>query len=368
MIRSRSILWQTSRAVTQNNKRYFRSQIYRSNSATTDAGQSSVPQTSSTASPNGEESVTTATPSVTLSEAKSTFRNVFLEAFEQNNTLNFGYDVSQGELYDPVLNGEEPTAEDLKLRIERYLHEGNDISRLLSTSVLESYDSLLHKWLASQNQVCSVPYKKGNGLEYMSQTQFSATIQVVRWQLMRNSLLQSEDGGLVMKRAKNSLSNERNASKFLQFETIYLKEMERLYALTGIEQLKYHAVQTTPAVMKKILIRYGDAVKSTSEWLALKDALESLIDLTANEEVKNSRGETSYGAVGEAVSKDGNLSAADTKKKSEETPIQTNTSTVFEATPNEINETTSKLGTDDTDTGNVPVVGTSENDTSMRPN
>jgi hypothetical protein len=363
MIRSRSILWQASRAVAQNNKRYFRTQTYWSNSAT-GAGQSPTTSPSLASSLTGE-ATTAAAPSPSLSEVKSTFRNVFLEAFEQSNAPNSGYDVSQGELYDPVLNGEEPSADDLKLRIERYLQEGKDISRLLSTSVLESYDSLLQKWLASQNQVCSVPYKRGNGLEYMTQTQFSGTIQVVRWQVMRNSLLQNEDGGLVVKRSRNSLSSERNAAKLLQFETIYLKEMERLYSLTGVEQIKYHVVQTTPAVMKKILVRYGDKIKSLNEWLALNEELESLINLTADQQVKNSRGETAFGAVGEAISEDGHLSAADTNTASETT---TTPSTTTEATANEIIDTAFEPGTVSIDIPTAEAAAPGENEASATAN
>lgn len=332
--------------MAQSNKRYFRTQTYWSNSATTttEAGQNSTTSASLASSSTGEATI--AAPSPSLNEVKSTFQNVFLEAFEQLNAPNSGYDVSQGELYDPVLNGEEPSADDLKLRIERYLHEGKDISRLLSTSILESYDSLLQKWLASQNQVCSVPYKRGNGLEYMTQTQFSITIQAVRWQVMRNSLLENKDGGLVVKYSRNSLSSERNAAKLLQFETIYLKEMKRLYALTGVEQIKYHVVQTTPAVIKKILGRYGGKIKLLNEWTVLNEELESLINLVADEQVQNSRGETAFGAVGEPVPGDGNLSAVDTKTASETTTTPaTPSSTTTESTANEVTDTTSEPAT-----------------------
>lgn len=328
MIRSRggTILWQASRARRSGLDMWNRT--FKSASCL----QNEAAASSTTATTQIPPSTTISPPPPTdVNQVKKEFSNIFLDAFEASNneigshvadSISGGaskkYDVSEGRIYDPVLNGEAPTADDMKLRIVRYLNEGGDISKLLGTSAFESHDSLRERWFESSgfDQFCPVPYKGFTALEYLSPAEFNTVLQLERWQVMRNELLDEryrllEDGACEMREYKTGNSSNNNGEgnvkttvrlpasgefpglsyasyqdarskvqSFLKLENAYVLEMWRLYRLTGVEKLKYYIVQTTP-VIQHLMWRFY--VKDTTAWSHLRRSYGRMVRATSED-------------------------------------------------------------------------------------
>lgn len=235
-----------------------------------------------------------------MSQVKNEFSHIFTDAFEAgNNDIGVNhhpvastYDVSKGQLYDAVLNGEAPSPEDIKLRIVRYLNEGGDVSKLLATSEMESHDDLRERWVNGPDHegtasFCMAPYRSWTSLEYLTPVEFNKITQMVRWQVMRNELLEERsflqnhcklvkatlrDGSVIRIPESGqypgiSYNSWREARSkvvsFLKLENAYILEMLRLYSMTGVEKLKFHVVQTTP-VIQALLFKFH--CTKTSAW------------------------------------------------------------------------------------------------------
>lgn len=314
MIRYRggTILWQASRARRTGldlwNRTLINSACLQNESA---SNNTAFPVTSpSQASPPPPP------PSTDMNQAKQEFSNVFMDAFEaRNNDIgilssdsNKTFDPSEGKVYDPVLNGEAPTADDMKLRIVRYLKEGGDISKLLETSDFESHDNLRERW-SNLGSFCPLPHTGFTALDYLSPVEFNTVLKLGQWQVMRNELLDeryrltmrssckmreyswgkgdekivvsipanTEYPGLSYKSYEDARSRVQS---LLKLENAYVLEMWRLYRLTGIEKIKYYIVQTTPLI-QTLFERFN--IKETTSWRNLRRSFRKMVVATSED-------------------------------------------------------------------------------------
>lgn len=267
---------------------------------------------------------------IDISEARKEFSSIFADAFEASSSDIGGssslsttkhYDVSEGQVYDPVLNGEAPTAEDMKLRIARFLNQGGDISKLLGTSEVESHDKLRERWIHTDpaggvKRFCPAPYKNFTALGYLTPVEFNTVINLTRWQVMRNELLLDwnwlfnncntrtiklnddmtikipESGEYPGIWYSNYQDARSKVQSFLKLENSYVREMWRLYTLTGIEKLKYHVVQTTP-IIQKLLWRFHTS--DSMPWLNLRKSYGKMVHAETESDTK---GTTDLGPIG----------------------------------------------------------------------